>query len=384
VGHGRRRWRVIWAAGAVVLAVMVTAGVAAGDMHGGLPARMLSGHGMGGAVDFAENGGRVWATTYAAHGAGSVLELNASNGRWIRTFSGGRYGFRYPDAIAAGGGHIWVANDPQTGDGQTPKPGDGSVTELNAADGSWVRTLSGRRYGFDFPGPMTVTGADVWVVNGLGDSVTELNAATGALIRTVSGGRPGFSNPSAIAAAGGHLWIANQGSYDGGGWVTELNASDGSWVRTLWGPRYGFDDPSAIAAAGRHIWVANPYSSGDGGSGSVTELNASDGSWVQTLSGGCYNFDSPAAIAVAGNHVWVANSHIDQTGGSVTELNASDGSWVRTLSNSRWPRTLLHGCVFGILSAGSYRFINPSVIAAVGSHVWIPDGRASITVLTDP
>jgi hypothetical protein len=184
---------VIWAAGALVLAVMVTAGVAAGERHGGLPARMLSGHGMGGAVDFAENGGRVWAITDTADGAGSVLELNASNGRWIRTFSGGRYGFRYPDAIAAGGGHIWVANDPQTGNGQTPKPGDGSVTELNA----------------------------------------------------------------------------------------------------------------------------------------------------------------------------------------------SDGSWIRTLSNGRWPRTLLHGCVFGILSAGSYRFINPSVIAAVGSHVWIPDGRTSITVLTD-
>ena len=116
----------------------------------------------------------------------------------------------------------------------------------------------------------------------------------------------------------------------------------------------------------------------------MSELNASDGSWVQTLSGGCYNFDSPAAIAVAGSHVWVANSHIDQTGGSVTELNASDGSWVRTLSNSRWPWTLLHGGVYGILSAGSYRFINPSVIAAVGSHVWIPDGRTSITVLTDP
>ncbi len=68
---------------------------------------------------------------------------------------------------------------------------------------------------------------------------------------------------------------------------------------------------------------------------------------------------------------------------SVTELNASDGSWVRTLSDGRWPRTLLHGCVFGILSGGSYRLSNPSVIAAVGSHVWIPDGRTSVTVVTD-
>jgi len=45
-----------------------------------------------------------------------------------------------------------------------------------------------------------------------GDSVTELDAATGTLIRTVSGGRTGLSAPSAIAAAGGHLWVANQGA----------------------------------------------------------------------------------------------------------------------------------------------------------------------------
>ena len=132
------------------------------------------------------------------------------------------------------------------------------MTELNAADGSWVRTLSGRRYGFDFPGPMAVAGADLWVVNGMGD-LTELSAATGALILGLCpGAGQDQATRSAIAAAGGHLWIANQGSYDGGGWVTELNASDGSWIRTLSGPRYDFDGPSAIAAAGHHIWVASP------------------------------------------------------------------------------------------------------------------------------
>ena len=115
-----RRRRLIWAAGAVVLALPV---MAAGDMHGGLPARVLSGHGVGGAVAFTVAGGQVWAVRGAAHGGGSVLELNASDGSWIQTFSGGRYGFRYPAAIAAAGGHIWVANDSRTGDGQTPRPG---------------------------------------------------------------------------------------------------------------------------------------------------------------------------------------------------------------------------------------------------------------------
>lgn len=126
MGHGRRRWRVIWAAGTVALAVVVTAGVAAGDMHGGLPARVLSGHGMGGAVAFAVDGGHVWAIRDAAHGAGSVLELNASNGSWVRTLSNagwprsllhgclfgalsaGRYRFSNPSVIAAVGSHISI------------------------------------------------------------------------------------------------------------------------------------------------------------------------------------------------------------------------------------------------------------------------------------
>jgi hypothetical protein len=89
------------------------------------------------------------------------------------------------------------------------------------------------------------------------------------------------------------------------------------------------------------------------------------------LTGGCYNFDSPRGIAVDGGHIWVANSGTGQAGGSLTELNAADRSWIRTLSSGTWVQSLLAGCVPGVLDGGGYRFSNPSLIAAVGTHIWV-------------
>jgi len=59
-----------------------------------------------------------------------VTELNASNGRWVATLSGGSYGFNDPQAIAVVGTQVWVANYVGA-----------SVTELNASDGRRVATL---------------------------------------------------------------------------------------------------------------------------------------------------------------------------------------------------------------------------------------------------
>ena len=70
-----------------------------------------------------------------------------------------------PTAIAFDGSHIWVANDLGS-----------SVTVLNAGDGSWVQTLSGGSYGFDYPFGVAFDGSHIWVTNGVGNSVTELPA----------------------------------------------------------------------------------------------------------------------------------------------------------------------------------------------------------------
>ena len=81
------------------------------------------------------------------------------------TYAGGSYGFNGPQGVAFDGTHIWVANF-----------SGASVTELNASDGKWVRTLSGGSYGFNGPYALAFDGTHVWVPNFSGNSVTELNA----------------------------------------------------------------------------------------------------------------------------------------------------------------------------------------------------------------
>ena len=277
----------------------------------------------------------------------SVTELDASNGSWVRTLSGGSYHFTYPFGIAVSGTHIWVVN------GGPPGSGHGWVTELDASNGSWVRTLSGGSYHFSYPSAIAADGTHIWVVNGgaggsdLG-SVTELDASNGSWVRTVSGASYGFDTPQGIADDGTHLWVTNAN----GNSVTELDTSNGSWVRTLSGGSYHFSDPLAIAAYGNQIWVTNGvfFKSGN----SVTELDASNGSWVRTLSGGSYGFDNPLGVAADGVHVWVTNPGTgDQRGGTVTELDASNGSRV------------------GTLSGRSYGFDGPAGIAIDGASIWV-------------
>ncbi|MGI8447484.1 MAG: hypothetical protein ACR2MP_09965 [Streptosporangiaceae bacterium] len=70
------------------------------------------------------------------------------------------------------------------------------------------------------------------------------------------------------------------------------------------------------------------------------------------------------AVAAAGNHVWIANLYPYGDGGPVTELDATNGGWIRTLTGSTWIRSLLDGCLPGIVSTGRYRFVNPSLAAA--------------------
>lgn len=62
------------------------------------------------------------------------------------------------------------------------------LTELNSSDGSLVQTISGRtKYGFDGLSHLTFAGSSLWATDNTGNSVTELNGANGSLQRVVSG-----------------------------------------------------------------------------------------------------------------------------------------------------------------------------------------------------
>jgi hypothetical protein len=281
---------------------------------------------------------------WVANLGGSVTELNADNGSLVRTLSNSSYGFSSPEGIAVDGTHVWVTT---LGGGAN---GNGSVTELNASNGSLVRILSGASYSFNGPWGIAADGTHVWVTDyghpGIGHSVTELNASNGSLVRTLYG----FKYPSSVAVEGSHVWVANGDS------VMELNASNGSPMRTLSSASYGFNGTQAIVVDGTHVWAAN-YGGGVNGNGSVTEVNASSGSLVRILSGASYSFGNPQAIATDGTHVWVGVN-----GDSVTEFNVSNGSLVQ------------------ILSGASYSFNTPWAIAVDGTHVWVANhGGNSVT-----
>lgn len=53
------------------------------------------------------DGAHLWVTNSNGN---SVTELNASNGNWVQTLSGGSYAFRAPSAIAFDGTHLWATN----------------------------------------------------------------------------------------------------------------------------------------------------------------------------------------------------------------------------------------------------------------------------------
>ena len=148
-GHGWRRGRPIKILAAAAVAVVLAAAGATVLLPHARPGRILVqvlpvGQDMSSATAIAVNGPDVWVANETDRWGGSVTELDASDGRRVRTLSAPHDGIHSPTAIAADGAHVWVAN------------GSGSVTELNADDGSWVRTLSGRRYGFRGPSAIAV------------------------------------------------------------------------------------------------------------------------------------------------------------------------------------------------------------------------------------
>lgn len=70
-----------------------------------------------------------------------------------------------PYGLAFDGSHFWITNEVGN-----------SVTEINSADGSWVRTLSGGSYEFNRPMGLAFDGSHLWVTNVEGNSVTAINA----------------------------------------------------------------------------------------------------------------------------------------------------------------------------------------------------------------
>jgi hypothetical protein len=295
------------------------------------------------------------------------------------------YGFNRPYSIAAGAGHLWIAN-----------LGGNSVTETTYA-GALVRTITGPSADLHSPDAVTTTSGHVFVVNRHG-SVVELAGSSGAQIRVIRGARYHFSHPSALIAAGGNIWVVSSGTST----VTGFNATTGKLVRVLTGSAKKLDHPVALTAAGTHFWVLNGAGGAAGPqSGSVTEFVATTGAYVRNVDHAADQIITPKGIAFDGTHLWIT----DNMPGTVTELGPRGGlirivSDITAVSNT-WLENgtvvVAHaGSVYVVsppgaspmvtrlvaatakglwyecnTNAGHPHFLNPTGLAVHGQHVWV-------------
>jgi serine/threonine protein kinase len=312
------------------------------------------------------DGRHVWVLNgFADSQQGSVTELDAGTGAYMRTLHAADYGFQatYNDTgISDDGTHVWVGNE-------------NSITEISASDGSFVRTLQVPA-NVNLHGWFTAlvrAGTRLWAVtpdtcrpycnsatdSGFFASVVEFNASDGSYVRAVT--KNTLQAPLALASDGAHIWLIGSNVNGGGtaGTVTEFNANDGTELWSI--PTTVHYDPQAttydsLAYADGRLWLAN----GD----TVIEYNASTGKPMQVLAGAQYKFDQALAIAVSGDKVLVVNAGAN----SVTEIDARTGGLLHTLS------------------AASYHLDNPAGITVTGNHAWIINspqgGPGSVVELT--
>lgn len=271
-----------------------------------------------GPAGMALNDGHLWVADSLAN---DVVELNAATGSYIRTVKAAADCFKTPSDIASTGRYLWVTS------------GD-CVTQLNASDGSLVRVLKAANYHFDYPGSIVYGDGHIWMVNGgnarSDASIVELSPTNGSLVRVINSSN--LASPVALTISGSNVWVANEQNST----VADYSATDGSLIRVL-SPvtfntagftitKYHFDSPAGIATSGADVWVSNS----DGNP--LTEINGSTGALVRVVRNTAAwslnatdSPDGPGGIAATGTHIWVAN------GGNVVELNANNGKLIRVV-----------------------------------------------------
>jgi outer membrane protein assembly factor BamB len=278
--------------------------------------------------------------------AAGVLVIGSStrNSASASTFRASE--FDAPSGLAFASGHLWVAN-----------LAGNSVTEIDPSAGTWIRTLSARRYGFNAPIAIASSGSDLFVVNKKG-SVTEIRASDGVLIRTMSGPRFGFIEPVALAIAGHTVFVVNAGrpsaALTGTGSVTEIDANTGRVLRRVSGASFGFDDPVALTISGPHGFVA------DEANNSVTEFNTTSGALLHVIAN--QGLNGPDGIAEGDGHIWVA----DAKSNAATEIDAETGAVIATVNDAD----------------GQYGFGSPSVAIASGGSVFIASPYGTSPMVT--
>jgi len=291
------------------------------------------------------------------------------------------YAFDAPDAAAVVGSDLFVTNH-----------ANNSVTEVNASNGSYVATLSGKSFGFDGPAAIVAVGGDLFVANRSDNSLSEFKASDRQPVRTIHGATYKFAYPGALASSGQDLFVLNARS------ITEVATGSGALIGTVSGSVFGFDRPTGLTVADGRIFVANSASD------TVTVVNATTRAFVAALGGSPFNFSTPKGIAFDGTNLWVTN----QGDESVTEFSPTTLDELTVLVSGNLPMvgpiTYGDGYVFAVSPPGSspmvsqitpspatvnwmmcntngpYLFNNPQALVVAGTDLWVVnEGGNSLT-----
>jgi hypothetical protein len=312
-----------------------------------------------GPVAMAVSGGNVWVVNLAGN---SITEFNAVTGSQVRIINAKADALHHPDGITVQGSHVWVTNSNEQlgmGGGNYDTARYSSVTELNAKNGALVRVIDAKADGFLEPGPITISGSHVWVLNQNASSFSpsrpgialiELNARTGSLVHVFKTNVDGLDGTLNLTASRSDVWLSNVGGPVGS--VTEINSQNGSLVRIIEATRGQLGSPDGIAVSDGRVWVENIRDTAN----SVAEIKTSNGTFVRVIKARADWFNGLFGIAAQNSHVWVTNGEGYENGShtnTVTELDARTGSLQR------------------IIKVEDHGLYGPTEIIAKGTMLWV-------------
>jgi len=285
----------------------------------------------------------------------------AAHPRMTHRVRSGGLGLDAPAGIASVGSDLFVANS-----------GNNSITEVSAATGTRVATISGRKFALNRPAAILAVGSDLFVANAQGDSVTEFRATGHKHLRTIEGTGYGFSDPVALAASADSLYVLSAA-----GGVTQVSVASGALIGSAVGPAYSFAAPTGLAIADDLVFVANSASN------TVTVLNATTMAFDALLSDPSFGFSTPISIAFDGTNVWVTN----QSDESVTELSPSTLEPITVLVSGNLPMvgpiTYGDGYVFTVSPPGTSPMVS-QIVPSPASVTWMMCNTNGPYLFNDP
>lgn len=203
---------------------------------------------------------------------------------------------RTPQAIALGGGSLWVAAFD-----------DGTIWRIDLASGEPV----GEPFELEdaFPSAIAFGFGSLWVTDVVDDTLLRIDEATGEVEQTIAVG----DSPTGIAIDEHGVWVANFNDSTVSHIDPETNAAIGDAV-VIGGK------PGAIAAGEGYIWVSRQPAEGEQGevlqgerTGSLIRIDPTETEWTgEVFQVG----DGPQGVVVGAGSVWVA----DQESDTVTRL----------------------------------------------------------------